>query len=804
MDLDLVKFINSDLTWTAVKKGHRSRPGHPRRTHANKSHDSVAFDYEKSGVAILGQHFAEETLDVPIKKRILRRQSPSQGARSPQPQTPSPHHEPPRVSEHASGKAVLDLSDFSGIELLAATACHSSGQVESAAVEEHSTPRIEPFPDATKQDISPIDSIGSSVQDNASPVTQNLCDGGNDESDKSPVPSKVARLHWDLNTVMEEWEEPCEIQHMNSNDGLQNETRKSEVTEDEQGSLLSGKPEIVGIHVNSDAGYLGKKHDAESCQSKSDVVDSFVNLATCAKVSTSTASVSLEETTIKVDADEKQAVSEVVQGGCLSLKGNTVDKLNSEDRLSDCCGSNVSQDKVKSGYDSPVEDGELREPATHSWEKLELEETECVDYESDNMYEDNSDATESVINETVDEHPETIEASVSVQNNDLEQGDKADASKMLVEKDSTSKTFFSERKNMMCLDRPTSTSFIRRSRSERDFDQEKFMGREGPSYNRGRWVDSISRNKHGSGGYPRPTNVRSAGSSSIDNNEAPTYNPRGIYRNESDGIHRGAPQSRDVSRDRSRVGLRRAPQEEYNNPDPYYSERKAPSLASNFDRGANLSRSQKQSRSRSRSGSPIAWHFQKKRNVETKRESPDYKPDTRFPFRKPSETEAGLVSQTTGRIIRRFDDRNINSGQYRERRSSPVRTSHRTWHDMPEYVGKFKSDDHFGSHRTWHNLPGYVGKLKSDDHFGPRFPPNSSYNTIRDEKYGMMNERRRFRHDDDVSCKGYSRNEDNGYRYTRTESKCYRDPKYTSEEKGCRYTANKMFNTGEGHFRKDN
>ncbi|KAF5790558.1 hypothetical protein HanXRQr2_Chr09g0384621 [Helianthus annuus] len=756
MDLDLVKFINSDLTWKAVKKGHRSMVRHPRRTVADKkSHDSVVFDYEKSGVAVLGQHFAEEILDVPIKKRILLLQAPGQGDRSPQPQTPSPHHEPPRSSEHASEKPVLDLNDFSGIELLAAAACHSSGQVESSAVEEHSIPRVESYSDALKQDISPVDSNVSSVQDNTK-----SCDDGIDESDKSSVPSKVVRLHWDLNTVMDEWEEPCDI-HVDplsknsyskdvSNDGLQIETTKSQVTE------------IVGVQVNSDAGFSGKKHDAESCISKSDVVDSFVNPAACEKVSTSTASVSLEEITIKVGSDDKQAV----------------DKLTSEDHLSDCCGSNVSQDKVKSGYDSPVEDGELREPATHSWEKEESEELECVDYESDNMYEDNFDAIESVTNEVIDEHPETIEASVSVQNNDLEvQGDKADASGpkhsqpvTLVEKDSISKTFIPERKNIPSMDIPMSTSCIRRSRSERDFDQEKLTGREGPSYHRGgQWVDSFSRNKHGSGGYPRPKNIRS--------DEAINYNPRGVYRNESYGIHSGAPPSRDISRDRSRVGLRRAPQEEYNNPDPYYSERKTQFLASNssnFNRGANLSRSQKQSRSRSRSGSPIAWHFQKKTKVDTKRQSPDYKPDTRFPFRKPSETEAGLVSQTTGRVIRRFDDRNVIGGQYRERRTSPVRMCHRTYQR--------------------HDQPGYVGKLKPDDHFGPRLPPNGNYSGIRDEKYGMMNERRRFRYAD----------EDNGFRYTRTDNKCFRDPKYTSEEKGCRYTTNKMFNTGEGHFRKDN
>ncbi|XP_076906558.1 uncharacterized protein LOC143562706 [Bidens hawaiensis] len=643
MVLELVKFVNSDLTWSAVKKGHRTMR-RPKRTESsgsefefksgNKLHDSVVLDYEKSGVAILGQHFAEEVLDVPIKKRILRAQ-----ARSPQ-------HEAIKLAE----KAVLDPNDFSGIELLAAAACHSSGHVESPTVEEKSTPRVDSNPDDTKQDISPVDSNDSSVQ--------NLFDNKNDEGVKSPAPSKAPRFHWDLNIVMDEWEEPCDTEKSDlkdvNNDGLQNEAIKSQVIE------------TLGDQV-----------------SKSDVIDSFVNPATCENVTTSTASVS-QETATKVESEDKQAVSEVVQ-----------DKLTSEDHLSDCCGSNVSQDKAKSGYESPVEDGELREAVIHIWEKEESEELECVDYESDNMYEDNSDAIESVTKENIDDHdhdhPQAVNdsVSVSVQNNNIQQVDKADSQPvMFTEKDSVSKRFPPEKKNMSCADRPTSTSTtltscIRRSRSERDFVQ--------PSYHGGQWVDSFSRNKHGSGGYPRPKN------------EAMNYNPRGAYRKESYGIHNGPPPSRDVNRDRSRDG--------YNNPDPCYSERKVSSFGPNVNRG----RSQKQSRSRSRSGSPIAWHFQKKRNVDTKPQSPDYKPV----FRKPNETDTGLVSQC---VSRRFDDRSV----IRERRSSPVRNRAYQRYDVP----------------------GYVGKFKSNDHFAPRFPPNSNnYSSIRDE-------RRRFRYDDDESFKG--------------------------------------------------
>ncbi|KAL8232584.1 hypothetical protein R6Q57_002362 [Mikania cordata] len=824
MDLELLKVINLDLTWSAVKKGQRSMKRRLRRTKpsgselgfhsGSKMHDSVTFDYEKSGVAILGQHFAEEALEFPIKKRILLRQSPGQGARSSQPQTSSPHHELPMSTEHVSVKDVPKLNDFSGIELLAATACRSSiydtsVHVESSAVEEHSTPRVSD--DSSNQDNTfPVtqnvcdsgndEGVKGPVQDNTFPVTQNVCDSGNDEGVKGPVSSKNLRLHWDLNTVMDEWEEPsvifvdhqCKKSYLEdvNKDGLQNETRYPQVTGDEQG--ISGRPDVVVNQVNGDGGYLEKRNDVESSVSKSDVVDSFASFAKCENISTSTASVSLEEATVKVESDDKQAVSEVLQGGCLSLKGDTVDKLASEDHLSDCCGSNVSQDKVKSGYDSPVEDGELREPATHTWEKEELEELECVDYESDNMYEDNSDTIESVTNEIVIDHPQTNKASVSIPINDIELGDQADAlgSKhsqpvIIAKKDSSSKEFVSERKNMVHIhSRPTSC--IHRSRSERDFRQENFMGREGSSYHDGQWVDSFSGNKHGSSWYSRPKNVRSGGeSNSI---EAIQYNPRGVYRNESYDMHSGIPPSRDISRDRSRVELRRASQEEFNNPDPCYSERKVLFFASSFDRGVNISRSQKQSRTRSRSGSPIAWHFQKKRNMDAKRRSPENEPETRFPFRKPSETEAALVSQPIGHVTlqcvsRSFDDRNVIDGQHRDRRSSPVRTFHRT--------------------NQRHDPPEYVGKLKSNDRFRPRFPPSSSYNSIHVDKYGTMNERRRLSYDNVASSKGYSRNKDNGFRHARFEYKGYRDPENTSEVKGCRYPTNRMLNTG-GHFHKDN
>ncbi|KAI3508320.1 hypothetical protein L1887_23326 [Cichorium endivia] len=477
----------------------------------NKIQESVAFDYEKSGVAILGQHFGDEVLDVPIKKRILMLQSPSLSNER-APRSAQPHLPELPVGSKQNGskpeKDIPDLNDFSGIELLAAAACHTS------VYEEHTTPRVE-LESYVKDDIALIDSEDSSV------------------------PSKDVRLHWDLNTVMDEWEEPC--------------------------------CDIL-VDPHSEKGY-----------SKDELQKAEKNL----NYETTNSQV-----TGSCDQEQVKSVSEVVQGGC-----NNDDKVTSEDRLSDCCGSNTT-DKVKPGYDSPVEDGELRD----TWQKNEVEEMECVDYESDNIYEDNFDTIESVNNEVI-----TSEVPV----NEIEQHDKTKLPEHSQSVVSEEKVI----KNDSCIHRSRSENLQDSySRGKREFGQEKSTGRDGSSYHG--W-DSRNTQRYQS----RSKHV--IGSSR--NSQPINYNPRGSYksfnirqeRNESYSIHRG--NSRE--RFKSGLGFHLSRREDYNNHDTCHSERKVSSFSSNFNRGAHLSR--RRSRSRSRSESPIAWHFQKKSKVDTKRESPD-------------------------------------------------------------------------------------------------------------------------------------------------------------------------------------
>ncbi|KAM7499692.1 hypothetical protein LguiA_024106 [Lonicera macranthoides] len=107
------------------------------------------------------------------------------------------------------------------------------------------------------------------------------------------------------------------------------------------------------------------------------------------------------------NCDEHRPSNEVAQGGIIYQGSCQIDgknptictgKLSSEDPSGECYGSDVSQEDrgrvvgVESmrehqvGYESPFEDGELRDSIAYSWDDNEVDEgeNECVDYESGN------------------------------------------------------------------------------------------------------------------------------------------------------------------------------------------------------------------------------------------------------------------------------------------------------------------------------------------------------------------------------------------------------------------------------------
>ncbi|CAH1438992.1 unnamed protein product [Lactuca virosa] len=353
MDLELLNHINVDLKWNMLKKGRRSMARRPRKTGAdtfelgNKKQDPTAFETKK-------------VVDTPLKRRRLVHESPSTppqisclhgyGVLPPGPQTPCVHYEDPSQRYHSSlsqnlktkSKTRLRNSnkskptkkvDFSGIELLAAAACSSFIHDDADYVDDQKV---------FKEDTTPgVDSCAVDIK-------ETLISTASDGAEK-----KVAlRLHWDLNTVMDEWEEPC--------DGL----------------MVKSQPQdncSEGVKMKLEEGYERRCTEGVS-------VNQLPLAESCNDDSFEKTHESIEDLGIKT------ITSKTSDCGCESpkvLKSYCKKKGGSEDP----CGSNsnVTEDehegemeKVEEvGYDSPFEDGELREPKK-----------ERVYYESDNTYKD--------------------------------------------------------------------------------------------------------------------------------------------------------------------------------------------------------------------------------------------------------------------------------------------------------------------------------------------------------------------------------------------------------------------------------
>ncbi|KVI10203.1 hypothetical protein Ccrd_011446, partial [Cynara cardunculus var. scolymus] len=481
-----------------------------------------------------------------------------------------------------------------------------------------------------------------------------------------------------------------------------------------------------------------KMSDGESSVSKSDVVDALVHPDKCEDFSTSTTSILREQTIMKCESDtidnhlehnnhkntisqsDLQPVSEeVMQDGfpsprlCTSYSDN---KVGSEDPLSECCGSDVTQDeqghmaegdttdKVQVGYDSPFEDGELREPI--GWEENEVVEKQTIYYESDNTYKNDYGTIENSLPERIktshdhgqamEDHPSLL-VKEAVHNND-KQGAQADIlerpNSLFEESDCGSGKEISGRKtadgesrqlkgNSLLIDESTSIdgcrngAYIRHSRSSNIGDYYSRSGRDlGPC------VDSSMRNcdLKSSHEYHRPRNgnldpvARSGGCRSLDSHQFRSYDPRAAYRrpspserNNGYGVPRGPP-VRSLSRDRYRGGSGFHPQGLRRTPDEEYHERKIRCFSPNFNRPG------RRSRSRSRSGSPpIAWHFQKQRNLDTDDEA-------RFP--KPSSNSSEIETCDDRRLI--------------DKKRSTVAMIRRTQRfESIGYPERLKSDDHF-------------------------------------------------------------------------------------------------------------
>ncbi|KAI3720707.1 hypothetical protein L2E82_31699 [Cichorium intybus] len=553
------------------------RPRKPGVELGIKRQDTATFETKK-------------IVDAPLKKRRLLHQSPSSppcihgdGVLPPGPRTPSFHHEDPSQryrsnslsqSQKTKSKTRLrnsnvskltKVDDFSGIELLATAACSS-------------------FLDDNTDHVKDEKVLKEVIVPNESDVTQNLQDNGNQKAAPS---SKGLRLHWDLNTVMDDWEEPCDElltgphSQENSSEGVKSnlEGYESKFTEGvpEKCELIeeSCSQEVTGTKT-----IASKTSDCESSGSKSDVADSSI----------------------------QQPVSEeVMQCGSQSpklCKSYCDNKLTSEDQPSECCGSNVTQDeKIEVGYDSPFEDGELREPKK-----------ETVSYESDNTCKDDLGTIENAFSEKVDHGQTTEDQSSSLVKEALPNNDTAHVAQ--VEES----------------DCGSGKEASGRNRSPKNVTRN--YSNIGTSYSRS-WRDKVCFQDE----HYRPKNV------------SRNYSPRDGYSYQN---RRSSPSERNSGYDVHRVPNR------YRFHDSY------------LERKVRCYSPKRRSRSRSRSGSPIAWNFQKRKNLDVT-QSPD------------------RVSPE--RSSKCYDEQKFTDGDFRDKRRSMIRRNQRF--ESIGYHERFKSDDHF-------------------------------------------------------------------------------------------------------------
>lgn len=263
--LEVMNSTNPDVNWKAVTKGRRSKKPTARSFNGiskagnsispNRVGDFSGSDSDKVNEAACGQSTSGKSESVPIKKRrhLLhnspsRKESTSQGTSRPL----SEDHEQILFSSCSSGKVMStwqtrdidsekagfgegfdhvlfceqakrqynEVEDFSGIELLAAAA---SMDEELHNVKEDLVAGDDPL-------LSKIPDTLSSAEQSELPVSSNKSENSSSNmfvnegsvacSDPAAVPDsswqnsvdgavpKVNRQHWDLNTLMDAWDDP--------------------------------------------------------------------------------------------------------------------------------------------------------------------------------------------------------------------------------------------------------------------------------------------------------------------------------------------------------------------------------------------------------------------------------------------------------------------------------------------------------------------------------------------------------------------------------------------------------------------
>ncbi|XP_076913376.1 uncharacterized protein LOC143571976 [Bidens hawaiensis] len=322
------------------------------------------------------------------------------------------------------------------------------------------------------------------------------------------------------------------------------------------------------------------------------------------------------------------------------------------------------ENKNEVDYDSPFEDGELREP-------IEKPGKETVCNEPDNIYTNEFGAIGNPFlgkgdhDQTVD-NQHSLLAKAAVPKKETDQGVQVDA-----------------------FERPHTDE------PEKDI-REKKESRldESASFDVCRNGEYLHRSRSSNIGDYTMREYDLKSHRSLDRNYSRNYNPRGggyriqdrrpspPERNNGYGSHRGPPSARSHSRDRYRYHS-----QEYHDPKPHF----APSF----------NRPSAQPRSRSRSGSPIAWNFQKRKNSDTC-SSGEVKTVTRGGHASPE------------RSPKCFDDHHRFKDVARDKRQAHATQRY----DTTGYTDKFKPDDYYRFNQRsarFSQMNGYKYKDNSDD-----------------------------------------------------------------------------------------
>ncbi|XP_063944931.1 uncharacterized protein LOC108213435 isoform X2 [Daucus carota subsp. sativus] len=262
------------------------------------------------------------------------------------------------------------------------------------------------------------DSKNLSVQVDSFTSLNDIHSGKNDLALGNSIPLKINRLHWDLNIMMDEWEKP-NAENVNqqmgntedvTNNGIQNEKAASDPVSipklETPSSVLN---ETKGpdskrtvLQVSSGLMKTEKTSDVFKTQDPAVVIDMNElnnnvhldhSICTHTEQKNSTADIPVQH--------DKDMSRTPATGLCkLSSQSDTTEKsdsvsfgmpiegkdprLTSEDLSSGCNNSNVSgnntghvvsmecMSNLQAGYDSPMEDGELRDPDAYSWKNNDV------------------------------------------------------------------------------------------------------------------------------------------------------------------------------------------------------------------------------------------------------------------------------------------------------------------------------------------------------------------------------------------------------------------------------------------------